>query len=76
MRGYVPVPRSITCMMCKHCGARPIIALADRGEYVVKCPDDDSHYQTRPGLIDIEDWNLHNVPSPAGNFDHVATIAC
>ena len=28
--------------------------------YVVKCSKDDSHYQTMPGLIDIEDWNLHN----------------
>ena len=33
------------------------------GEYIVKCPNDNSHYQTEAGLIDIEDWNLHNVPS-------------
>ncbi|MFC0514023.1 hypothetical protein ACFFGT_07435 [Mucilaginibacter angelicae] len=28
--------------------------------YVVKCPVDDSHYRTHPGLIDINDWNIHN----------------
>ncbi|MES2060955.1 MAG: hypothetical protein V4456_03490 [Bacteroidota bacterium] len=47
-------------MPCKQCGARPIIALANNDGYVVKCPTDDSHYQTKPGLIDIEDWNIHN----------------
>jgi hypothetical protein len=64
------------CTGCKHCGARPIIALADKGEYVVKCPNDDTHYQTSPGLIDVEDWNLNNIPTHAGEFNRIDTIAC
>ncbi|QHS56172.1 hypothetical protein GWR56_11725 [Mucilaginibacter sp. 14171R-50] len=60
MKGYVNIPKSIYCKTCKHCGTRPIIALIDNAGYVVKCPKDDNHYQTTPGLIDIEDWNIHN----------------
>lgn len=60
MRGYVNIPRSIYCRTCKICGARPVIALADDMGYVIKCPNSDSHYKTRAGLIDINDWNLHN----------------
>jgi hypothetical protein len=37
--------------------------LSGKDDYVVKCPNDPNHYQTRPGLIDIEDWNAHNIPS-------------
>jgi len=60
MRGYITVPDTYSCIPCKHCGARPVIAIAEEGEYVVKCPNDASHYQTQPGLIDIDDWNEHN----------------
>ncbi|RYU91177.1 hypothetical protein EWM62_04355 [Mucilaginibacter terrigena] len=60
MKGYVTIPKSIYCKTCKTCGARPIIALIENSGYVVKCPNDDTHYQTKPGLIDIEDWNIHN----------------
>jgi len=60
MRGYFTVPDTLACVACKHCGARPVIAMADEGEYVVKCPNDPSHYQTQPGLIDIDDWNRYN----------------
>jgi hypothetical protein len=59
MKGYVNIPPTIYCKPCKQCGERPIIALVDN-EYVVKCPANDSHYQTKPGLIDIADWNIHN----------------
>lgn len=69
MRGYILVPESVSCNVCKYCGARPIIAMADVAEYVVKCPNSDSHYHTEPGLIDIEDWNLHNVPSVNDQVD-------
>ena len=60
MKGYVSIPVSIYCKPCKYCGERPIIALVGKAEYIVKCPKDDTHYQTQPGLIDIEDWNFHN----------------
>jgi hypothetical protein len=60
MRGYVNVPQSIYCKPCAACGSRPVIALVDDIGYVVKCSKDNKHYQTMPGLIDIEDWNRHN----------------
>ncbi|HJP61920.1 MAG TPA: hypothetical protein VJ844_00675 [Mucilaginibacter sp.] len=69
MRGYILVPESVSCNACKYCGARPIIALVEVGEYVVKCPNSNSHYHTEPGLIDIEDWNLHNIPSVSNQVD-------
>jgi len=69
MRGYINIPDTVSCSVCKHCGARPIIALADMGEYVVRCPTDASHYQTEPGLIDIDDWNRHNMPSVSEQVD-------
>jgi hypothetical protein len=60
MRGYVNIPVSIYCKLCKECGSRPVIAQVDDIGYIVKCSKDDRHYQTMPGLIDIEDWNRHN----------------
>ena len=76
MRGYIIIPKSVTCNSCRDCGARPIIALAEKGDYVVKCPNDDTHYQTHAGLIDIEDWNIHNQSTGLSNFGHITTIAC
>jgi hypothetical protein len=76
MRGYIDIPKSVECKVCKYCGARPIIAVAEKGEYMVKCPNDSTHYHTESGLIDIEDWNLHNIPSPAIESDNYDTIAC
>jgi hypothetical protein len=76
MRGYIDIPKSISCTVCKHCGTRPIIAMIGNGEYVVKCQADNSHYQTSPGLINIEDWNLHNIQSTEAEFDHASMIAC
>lgn len=69
MRGYVTIPSSVSCAVCKECGARPIIAMAEEGEYIVKCPNSDSHYHTEPGLIDMEDWNLHNIPASPEHVD-------
>jgi hypothetical protein len=66
MRGYITLPDTYSCAVCKYCGARPVIAIAEEGEYIVKCPNDASHYQTHPGLIDIDDWNQHN-STPVNN---------
>jgi hypothetical protein len=60
MKGYLTIPKSIYCKPCKQCGARPVIALTGPDGYVIKCPTDDGHYQTKSGLIDVEDWNIHN----------------
>jgi hypothetical protein len=60
MRGYVNIPGSIYCKLCKDCGSRPVIVPVEDIGYVVKCPKENNHYQTMPGLIDIEDWNRHN----------------
>lgn len=60
MPGYLTIPKSICCKFCKICGARPVIQADSAGLYVVKCPNDNGHYQTLPGLIDIDDWNRNN----------------
>lgn len=59
MKGYINIPQSHNYKQCKHCGSAPII-MQSGDVYIIKCPSDDSHYQTRPGLIDLEDWNFHN----------------
>jgi hypothetical protein len=50
---------AIFCEPCKDCGARPVMKLT-KGAYVVMCPNNPNHYSTKPGLINIEDWNLKN----------------
>ena len=60
MKGYLNIPESICVTSCRECGARPVIATAGIQGYFIKCPANESHYQTQPGLIDIEDWNLNN----------------
>lgn len=69
MKGYVNIPKSVYCKRCRECGARPIIAHVGIEGYVVKCPNDDSHYQTIPGIIDIEDWNIHNTELYETDYD-------
>jgi hypothetical protein len=76
MKGYITIPESITCRICRYCGSRPIIALAGKDDYVIKCPTDDSHYQTEPGLIDIEDWDLNNEPLPEPELESQHMVAC
>jgi hypothetical protein len=61
MKGYVNIPPSFPAKNCKYCGARPVILLVSSNRYVVKCSHDDRHYQTKPGAIDIDDWNIHNI---------------
>lgn len=60
MKGYINVPDSADFKQCSQCGSRPVIMLVERGLYVVKCPANELHYQTTPGIIDIENWNFNN----------------
>lgn len=76
MREYIIIPESVHCYACKECGARPVIASAGPGEYLVKCPVSDKHYQTQAGLIDIDDWNLHNIPNYETELEGNKVIAC
>ncbi len=76
MRSYITIPESIKCEVCKHCGSRPVIALSGKDAYVVKCPVNDSHYQTQPGMINIEDWNMKNIPSAEPEFEDANMVAC
>nr|WP_294944483.1 hypothetical protein [uncultured Mucilaginibacter sp.] len=69
MKGYVNIPKSVYCKGCRECGARPIIAHVGIEGYVVKCPNSDDHYQTVPGIIDIEDWNIHNTQLYDNDYD-------
>lgn len=76
MRGNVKIPASIYCKLCKECGSRPVIAEVEDIGYVVKCPHNDDHYQTMPGLIDIDDWNRHNtITSASLDFNLTTRLA-
>ncbi len=59
MSNYLPIQPAIFCEPCKDCGARPVVEQSKNG-YVVRCPHDKKHYKTKPGLVDITDWNLKN----------------
>ena len=48
---------AIFCEPCKECGARPVLKL-EKSLYIVMCPN--NHYSTKPGLVDVNDWNLKN----------------
>ncbi|RWY51075.1 hypothetical protein [Mucilaginibacter gilvus] len=69
MKGYINIPESFKCKGCKLCGSAPIISLAEHGLYQLKCPNNDSHYQTNPGEIDIDDWNIHNTQLYDHDYD-------
>ncbi|HVS92609.1 MAG TPA: hypothetical protein VHE59_11280 [Mucilaginibacter sp.] len=73
MPGDIVIPRSVTNVPCVFCGAQPVIVRTVDGDYIVKCPNSDEHYHTRPGLIDLEDWEKHN--NPTGN-NYIPPIAC
>jgi hypothetical protein len=50
---------AIFCEPCKDCGARPVIKLQN-DKFTVMCPNNPGHYNTKPGLININDWNFKN----------------
>ncbi len=59
MSAYINIQPNIFCESCKDCGARPIIEQRDRKYYVI-CPNDSNHYQTKSGMIDMDEWNRFN----------------
>ncbi|MDN5287424.1 MAG: hypothetical protein JWR38_3698 [Mucilaginibacter sp.] len=68
MIGCLTIPKSIFCESCKICGARPVMEPDKDGLYIVKCPNNNHHYQTRAGLIDIDDWNRNNTEHFVAGF--------
>ncbi len=64
MANFVTIQENIFCEPCKDCGARPVIEQI-KGNFMVRCPKSSSHYQTKPGLVDINDWNLKNKIHPS-----------
>jgi hypothetical protein len=48
---------AVFCEPCKDCGARPVLKL-EKLKYTVMCPN--NHYSTKPGLVDVNDWNIKN----------------
>jgi hypothetical protein len=69
MGDFVQFQEKIHCEPCKECGARPVIEQS-KGAFIVRCPNSKAHYQTKPGLIDLQDWNLKNkVRSSLGNTE-------
>lgn len=59
MSTFLQIQPNIFCENCKECGARPVIQQTN-GKYMVICPNDKTHYRTKAGLIDLDDWNLKN----------------
>jgi len=69
MDKFIQIQPSIFCEPCKECGERPVIQQV-KGKFIVRCPKSKSHYQTKPGLVDIKDWNTKNkVHVPLGNTE-------
>jgi hypothetical protein len=67
MEKFIAIQPNIFCEPCKECGERPVIAQV-KGKFIVRCPKSKSHYQTKPGLVDIKDWNTKNKPhQPLGS---------
>lgn len=63
MEKFIPIQANIFCEPCKDCGARPVVEQV-RGQFLVRCPKNKLHYQTKPGLVDINDWNTKNKTHP------------
>jgi len=55
----IQIQPNIFCENCKECGARPVIEQI-KDKFIVTCPNDKKHYKTKPGLINVDDWNLKN----------------
>lgn len=64
---FIEIQPQIHCELCKDCGARPVVEQI-RDKFIVRCPDNNKHYKTKPGFVDIQDWNLKNkIHTPLGN---------
>jgi hypothetical protein len=63
MARFIAIQGNIFCEPCKECGSRPVIE-QKKGAFAVRCPKDKSHYKTKAGLINIDDWNLKNKTHP------------
>jgi hypothetical protein len=59
MSAFINIQPNIFCEVCKDCGARPVIEQRER-KYFVICPGNNNHYQTRSGMIDVNEWNRFN----------------
>jgi hypothetical protein len=70
MSKFLKIQPSIHCENCIVCDHRPVISKVG-GKYVVRCPTDIAHYQTKEGLIDIADWNWNNKAGGGGNIRRV-----
>ncbi|MEO3404673.1 hypothetical protein AAFN85_12275 [Mucilaginibacter sp. CAU 1740] len=69
MSRFIQIQESIFVEKCIICGARPVIE-QKAGKFIVRCKTSDSHYQTKPGLVDIDNWNKHN-HKPDSDSDNV-----
>lgn len=67
MAKFIKIQPSIICEDCIVCGRRPVIEQAKGSKFIVRCPKDSTHYQTQPGLIDIDDWNSNNKVQNSGD---------
>ncbi|SEP42693.1 hypothetical protein SAMN05428947_116102 [Mucilaginibacter sp. OK283] len=65
MGKFISIQPSVICENCIICGSRPVIE-QNKGKFTVRCPKDNTHYQTPPGLIDINGWNTNNKTQDSG----------
>lgn len=72
MSRFIEIQQSIFVENCIICGARPVID-QKMGKFIVRCKTSNDHYQTKPGLIDIDSWNKHNLKPDTGanNIRHL-----
>ena len=61
MSNFLSIQEAFFCENCKDCGARPVVEQV-KGSFVVRCPNNNKHYKTKPGVIvdNIKEWNLRN----------------
>jgi hypothetical protein len=64
MEKFIPIQANVFCEPCRECGSRPVVEQV-KGKYKVRCPKDKSHYQTNPGVVDVNDWNTKNKAHPS-----------
>jgi|EndMetStandDraft_4_1072995.scaffolds.fasta_scaffold42022_3 hypothetical protein len=67
MGKFIKIQPSVVCENCIICGSRPVIDQVKGSHFIVRCPKDGTHYQTTPGLVDINDWNLNNRAQDSGD---------
>lgn len=68
MAKFIKIQSLVVCENCIICGHRPVIEQCKGSKFTVRCPKDSTHYQTTPGAININDWNMNNKMQDSGEL--------